>query len=61
MLYRLDGSSRGKSGLAGCDGVLSNEGSVIGLFFESLDTQESNFAELMGIKQASQMLVHRSW
>ncbi|EOY25663.1 Uncharacterized protein TCM_027046 [Theobroma cacao] len=51
--FNVDDLAKGKSGPAGCGGVLrDSEGYVVGLFFCPLGLHDSNFAKLMAILKA---------
>ncbi|PWA41098.1 hypothetical protein CTI12_AA559960 [Artemisia annua] len=57
LKFNVDGSAKGKPGLAGIGGLLRNsEGVVVALFSMPVGIMDSNVAEVLAIKEASKML-----
>ncbi|GJR18776.1 putative ribonuclease H-like domain-containing protein [Tanacetum coccineum] len=57
LKFNVDGSAKGKPGLASIDGLLRNsEGVVVALFSIPFGVMDSNVAEVLSIKEAYKML-----
>ena len=57
LKFNVDGSTKGKPGLAGIGGLLRNsESVVVALFSIPVGVMDSNVAEVLAIKEASEML-----
>ncbi|XVF82575.1 hypothetical protein PTKIN_Ptkin16aG0060800 [Pterospermum kingtungense] len=56
--FNVDGLSMGKLGLIGIGGVLrDHSGDELARFFKSIGVEDSNFAELMAIREAMVIFV----